>query len=780
MNKDCRQIKVLFAHSNATNIGGQEKALLNTIVGLGKNGIVPIVLLPEKGRFSNLLESNRIQVVIFKLSMLSKTKPFQYIKTVINIYCLLKREKIKLVHCSGAYPTQYCLPAAKLLRIPCVTHIHSTIYSEWDIKRSYVPKADYVIAVSDTIRKILLKYGCSPLKTKTVYCGVIDQEICFEKEEVNEIKKKYDIPSNYKLVGQISIISPLKGLEYFIEMSSRIKQTYPDVKFIIIGNTANGYEKELKSLVSKLDLDKDIIFTGFQSEVNKFISALDIVVLSSLIEGLPFSIVESLASGKPVVATSVGGTPEVIIDNQTGMLVPPKNSEALAEKVIKLLNHPDEARKFGQNGRQFVLERFDINNHAKNMLGIYNEILNKKKAKKILFYEPSTGYGGSARCLFDWLNNFNMKEFNPLVATHFNGPGIQKIKNTGAQVIRLPYVKLLKILSLRCKEGTLVSYLIFMLEIFCNILPISIYLVILIISKKIEMVTINANIIYGLPAIIAAKIVGVPCVCHIHETRKLNKKEKLFAGWVKKFIVLTNQALKLYAADIATNKITVVYNGLNFQEFLLSTDTKTIRKELNLYMHESVIGIVGRIAKGKGHEDFIRAAQKIRSVNPNVKFLIIGSSVLIDQGLETRLKNLVSELGLSENIIFTGWRDNVKEIISVLDILVFPSSTFPEGFPLTCIEGMALRKPIVATNIPGPSEIVVDGITGYLIPPLRPDILAEKIINLLNSPLVATKMGKAGRIRAEEFFDIRKNSSQIENIYLEALNQYQRKEYQNV
>ncbi len=391
------------------------------------------------------------------------------------------------------------------------------------------------------------------------------------------------------------------------------------------------------------------------------------------------------------------------------------------------------------------------------------------KKIKILYYEPSTGYGGSSRCLLEWLKHFNKEKFEPLVIIHYKGPAILGIKNLGVAIQRIPYITLFKKVSISY-HGKIISYIMLFLEISCNVLPISILIALLIKIKKVDLVDINSSIASGLPGIIASIITKTPCICHIHDTRSLTKIEKFFGKWINKFIVLTNEAFKLYCLDLDAQKITVIYNSLNLSEWTPKNKSSNFKNEFNIDLNSPLVGIVGRLTKGKGHIDFIRAAKIINNLNLRAIFIIVGSAIFIDKNTEQQLKKEAHNLGLREKIIFTGWREDIQDIISNFDILVFPTSTFPEGFGLPCIEAMALGKPVIATNIPGPSEIVLDNYTGYLVPPSNPDKLAEKIITILNDNQLAKKMGDAGRKRAEELFDITKNTRQIEDLYFKVLN----------
>lgn len=391
------------------------------------------------------------------------------------------------------------------------------------------------------------------------------------------------------------------------------------------------------------------------------------------------------------------------------------------------------------------------------------------KPVNILFYEPSTGFGGSARCLAGWLRNLDKTKFRPIVITHFDGPAISMIKNLGIETIHVPYIKIFKKFSLVMKSNTFVSYLNFFFEMIFNILPISLILIVLSKLKRIDLIDINTSIISGIPAIWASHVTKTPCVCHIHDTRKLTKKEKIVGKLVDRFIILTKHASKIYSLELPNKAMDVIYNGIDLKQWNDVKKTSKVKAEFNVGDENPVIGIVGRIARGKGQDDFIKAAKKINDINSKAKFLIVGRYVFTDYEYEQELKKLVKDLALNNHVHFTGWQEDVSRIISIFDIFVFPSSTFPEGFGLTCIEAMALGKPVIATDIPGPAEIVADKITGFLIPPSNPGILADKILELINDSSLAKKMGGAGRKRVEEIFNLENCTKQIEKLYFEVL-----------
>ncbi|MFZ5801308.1 MAG: glycosyltransferase, partial [Candidatus Omnitrophota bacterium] len=344
------------------------------------------------------------------------------------------------------------------------------------------------------------------------------------------------------------------------------------------------------------------------------------------------------------------------------------------------------------------------------------------------------------------------RRFQPEVIVCEDGPQFENIRKQGIRLIRL-----------KVKPSELESFL--------RLLPNILGLRNIIKKGRIDLLHINTNIISGLPAILAAKISGIPCVCHLRQTRALIKRERFFAKWVDKFIVTNEKARKTYARDIPADELVLIYNGIDVEKFgnEKTVEDRKLRMELGVKDNEAVVGMVGRIVEGKGHTEFIKAAAIVKTMNPKTKFLVVGGYPTPNRELEQQLMSLAYQLNLNGNLRFIGWRDDIKSITGVFDIAV-QLSTKPEGFGLTCIEAMALNKPVIATNIPGPSEIVVDGVTGFLVPPGNPQAIAEKIEYLLEHPDVAQEMGKAGRKRVEERFNIKETVRKIEKVYEEIIN----------
>jgi glycosyltransferase involved in cell wall biosynthesis len=239
-------------------------------------------------------------------------------------------------------------------------------------------------------------------------------------------------------------------------------------------------------------------------------------------------------------------------------------------------------------------------------------------------------------------------------------------------------------------------------------------------------------------------------------------------------IICNSQAIArrfLRSGKLADN-VRVVLNGVDVQKFSLHSEEALLKAELGIKNDETVIGIASRFDINKGHETLLTAIKKIISGHLadqcKFKLLIAGTGVFEQEsGREQFLRQMVEDLGLNEEVIFTGFRQDMEKIYAAMDIVVLAS--YNEGCPRVVIEAMALAKPVVGTNSGGTTEIIVDGLTGLLFTPGNSEELAGKLVYLLNNPQVARQMGISGRKTVEENFSIERNIRQIQDIYLGVL-----------
>ena len=202
---------------------------------------------------------------------------------------------------------------------------------------------------------------------------------------------------------------------------------------------------------------------------------------------------------------------------------------------------------------------------------------------------------------------------------------------------------------------------------------------------------------------------------------------------------------------VDASKLRLIYNGVDPAPFEAAHNQREeVRGALGLEADEKVIIVVANFILYKGHSDFLKAAREVISQIPKVRVLLVGE----DRGIQKDVERQAEEFGIHNFIQFLGRRDDVPHLLAAADLSVLPS--YEEGFSNVILESMAAGLPVVATRVGGNSEAVVDGASGWLVPPRNPSIMAEKIVDLFGDPQRATSWGKSGSDRVKENFTIEK------------------------
>lgn len=264
---------------------------------------------------------------------------------------------------------------------------------------------------------------------------------------------------------------------------------------------------------------------------------------------------------------------------------------------------------------------------------------------------------------------------------------------------------------------------------------------------------------------LAAKITKRPLIWHVRISDPEKRLyDKILSSLSTKMIAVSEAAARRLQR-VNKNKIVVIFNGINLNEYDLPHPDKKLVEEFGKEENCVFVGTASQLIPRKGYSILLQAASQVLQVGPNVKFVIVGSG---EEKYSQSLYDLSKDLGITENIIFTGYREDISQIMKILDIVVLPS-THPEGFSRLLLEAMASSKPVVASRIGGNPEAVEDGRTGLIVPPGDVDSLAKALLQLVQNKELRQSMGHAGRQRVKEQFSIEINVSKIESIYEELL-----------
>ena len=261
-------------------------------------------------------------------------------------------------------------------------------------------------------------------------------------------------------------------------------------------------------------------------------------------------------------------------------------------------------------------------------------------------------------------------------------------------------------------------------------------------------------------------ITRVPIIATVHGKVYYPEKNRriLFYRMAAKLcsgmIAVSNELKRYLLKELKLNSkdIMVVYNGIDLDKFHTNKDSAEIRKELSIPPETLIVGSVGSLFKVKGYSFLIESAKEVLKVFPNFKLLILGEG---EQS--SALQEKIESAGLQDAVKLLGFREDIPKILTLFDIYV--CSSLSEGLSLSLLEAMAAEKPIIATEVGGNSEIVINGVSGFLVPPENPNALAEKIIYLLKDKEKRKKMGEEGRRIVKEKFSIEQMLKEYENLY---------------
>lgn len=364
-------------------IGGTERQVLNIRQGLDASRFD--VHLGCFGFFDDQLAEDftGTPIEVYKVRNLYG---FGTIKECLRLASYLRRNQIDIVHAYNFYANVFAVPAARLARVPVVlASIRDTGESltgkQRAVNKMFCRLADRVVVNAEAIKRILVADGYCAERITVIPNGILCPALGSDEDGL--FRQEFGLSADDVLIGVVSRIARGKGLEYLLEAAPDVIARIPKAKFLIIGDNSFNpeYREELKRQTLTLGLQDRVIFTGFRLDVPAILSSLALSVLPSLNEGLSNSLLESMAAGVPVVATTVGGNPEVVLDGETGLLVPPRNPSALAEAICRVLRTPGLRNTLGQAGRRRVLNHFSNERMIRNVERLYEELLDANRRR---------------------------------------------------------------------------------------------------------------------------------------------------------------------------------------------------------------------------------------------------------------------------------------------------------------------------------------------------------------------------------------------------------------
>lgn len=295
---------------------------------------------------------------------------------IASLFAIIRRERVQVVH--AAAPMCYRALGFAGRLAGCVRVCHLGFPPEpGELERSFLNGPDAVI-------------GCyqaqavdqeAAIHRRRPHCRVVGipngiDTGCFVPASSNDVMLSIRAGARH-VVAILGHVSEVKGYPAFVEAAALVARAHPDCRFVAVGGETvqPGFTKYLQDRVRELGLGDRFAFLGFRTDVERVLAAVDVVVLPSLSEGFPLAILEAMACGKPVIATSVGGVPEAVADGETGLLVPPGQVGDLAQAIDRLLRNPDLCQRLGRAARDRVQRCFSVELFAARVQTLYDELL---------------------------------------------------------------------------------------------------------------------------------------------------------------------------------------------------------------------------------------------------------------------------------------------------------------------------------------------------------------------------------------------------------------------
>jgi glycosyltransferase involved in cell wall biosynthesis len=368
----------VFINIAAAKISGPKKGLHQFIRVGGKEICDPVVVGYNLGDKKDpfILSMKKAGVPYETLSQKMTYDPF----LVTRAMKILKKHKADILQSHGYKSHLICFLLNSITCIPWIAFVHGWTSENMKIKaykaldQILLGFADRVVVVSNGLIEKMNLNWINRHKIRTIPNAVDPAELLVTGNGSN-VRQRYGIGLNDPLMGVIGRFSPEKGHMFLINAMPAINKKLPKLKIMLIGD---GQEKEnLQKRINELGLNKSVIFTGYQNNLGDFYMNMDLLVLPSLSEGMPNVILEAMLYGKSVVATRVGGVPEVVVDGKTGIIVEPQNSEQLSLGILKMFQNPDYLRTYGMAGRERVLRYFNPAQRVKRIASLYTDVLSR-------------------------------------------------------------------------------------------------------------------------------------------------------------------------------------------------------------------------------------------------------------------------------------------------------------------------------------------------------------------------------------------------------------------
>lgn len=365
-------MKILHINTERTWRGGEQQTLY-LAEGLHRRGFYSAVACQPGKELEKRAREEGLNV--FPLTMRAEWD----IPAVMRLRSFIKRESIDIVHMHTSHAHTLGVAAARpgrLARTVVARRVDFSIYrhalSLSGLKYRF--GVDRYIAISEAIRGVLINDGIDAANIETVHSGIdLSRFNGIGEADGAAVRAEIGLDPRAPVVGCVAHFAWHKGLEYLVDAVPLVAREIPEARFVIVGS--GKLENEIKERAEEKGALDRIVFAGFRADVPRCLAAFDVFVMPSVMEGLCTSILDALAMRKPVVGSEVGGIPEILENEVTGLLAPPRDPEALAGALVRMVREPDLARRLAEQGREKVEKKFSVDSMVEGSIRVYERLL---------------------------------------------------------------------------------------------------------------------------------------------------------------------------------------------------------------------------------------------------------------------------------------------------------------------------------------------------------------------------------------------------------------------
>ena len=371
------------------NIGGPSLHVIHLSAGLVDFGFDTRLVIgqtdPREGDFLDLAEARGVHLAVIP-ELGRAIRPGNDLKALAKIYRLIRLEKPSIVHTHTAKAGALGRLAALMARVPVVVHTyHGHVLSGYfnpavsllfrGIEKLLARSTDVLLTVSGSVKDDLVRLGVAPASRVRVLPLGLNLEPLVGVLPRGSLRREAGWADEARVVGIVGRLVPIKDLDTFINSAALVVKAAPDVRFAVVGD---GEERSRLEAQARSVLGDRVHFFGWRKDTENVFGDLDLVVNTSLNEGTPVALIEALAAGRPVVATAVGGTSDLLEGGRFGVLVPPRLAEELAEAIRVVLDSVETSHRMAAAGQAAVLGRYSVARLLKDMSALYSELLVRK------------------------------------------------------------------------------------------------------------------------------------------------------------------------------------------------------------------------------------------------------------------------------------------------------------------------------------------------------------------------------------------------------------------